>query len=109
VAEAARVLAELLPEGTEALLAPLRSRGPLGEAGDGPRSAVADLTAGEGTPLLLAPLGVALDGFDTLYSLDISLRRYAERRGVREVLLCPPYNSDPAFVSGLADLSEESG
>ncbi len=62
----------------------------------------------EGISVLVVPIAFVSEHSETLVELDIEYRELAEHAGVLHYLRVPTHNSDPAFISALADLVREA-
>jgi ferrochelatase len=58
------------------------------------------------TDVLVAPISFVSEHIETLYELDILYMKVAKEAGVTNFRRVPALNSDPAFISALADIVE---
>jgi len=58
--------------------------------------------------VLVIPISFVSEHIETLYELDILYKHVAEDAGVKNFRRVPALNSDPAFISALADLVERA-
>ncbi|MBI5240952.1 MAG: ferrochelatase [Elusimicrobia bacterium] len=54
--------------------------------------------------VIVAPLSFVCDNSETLYDLDIALRRAAVEAGIKTFLRVPALNDSPAFIAALKEL-----
>lgn len=54
--------------------------------------------------LLMIPISFVSEHIETLYELDILYKKVAEEIGLRHYRRVPAFNTDPRFISALADL-----
>ncbi len=62
----------------------------------------------EGVPLMVMPIAFVSEHSETLVELDIEYRELAEEAGVPGYERVPTVSSDPFFITGLADLVNET-
>ena len=58
--------------------------------------------------VLVVPISFVSEHIETLYELDILYKKVAEDAGVTNFKRVPALNSDPAFISALADIVEDA-
>ena len=62
----------------------------------------------EGVGVLVVPVAFVSEHSETLVELDVEYRELAEGAGVPHYMRVPTQNSDPAFITALADLVREA-
>jgi ferrochelatase len=58
--------------------------------------------------VLVVPISFVSEHIETLYELDILYRKAAEEAGVTNFRRVPALNSDPVFISALADIVQDA-
>ena len=56
--------------------------------------------------VLVVPISFVSEHSETLYELDILYKKAAADAGITNFLRVPALNSDPTFISALADIAE---
>ncbi len=56
--------------------------------------------------LLVVPISFVSDHLETLYDLDYELAEEAKAAGIKRYARCPALNTNPTFISALADLAQ---
>jgi protoporphyrin/coproporphyrin ferrochelatase len=73
-------------------------------------TATVERLAGEGvTHLLVIPIAFVSDHSETLYEINMEVRKHAMHRGIRYYDMSPALNSSPSFIQALADLVLRKG
>ncbi len=73
-------------------------------------TATVEQLAGEGaTHLLVIPIAFVSDHSETLYEINMEIRKHAMHRGIRYYDMSPALNSSPSFIQALADLVLRKG
>ncbi len=67
---------------------------------------IRELYASGVNQLLMIPISFVSEHSETLYELDIQYKIVADEIGLKEYRRVPAFNSDPRFISALADLVE---
>ena len=65
-----------------------------------------DALASQGvTHMIVVPIAFVSDHSETLWEINIEVRRHAKSRGVRYYDMMPALNTNPSFIGALADLT----
>ena len=57
--------------------------------------------------VLLVPISFVSDHVETLFELDIEMKRIAMAAGIENFMRCPSLNADPDFLGLLATLVQD--
>ena len=62
------------------------------------------LAAEQVTHIIVVPVAFVSDHSETLYEINMEVRRHARERGIRYYDMSPALNASPLFIRALADL-----
>ena len=107
---AARIVARLDVENLDAVVCYQSRVGPLEWIGPATEDEI-ERAGRDEVPIVMAPIAFVSEHSETLVELDIEYREVAEKAGVPSYVRVPTVQTDPGFISALADVvgSAENG